>query len=999
MANQTINYPSYGHRRWKAPVLFADLPVLGNHVGDTRLVTDLGAIYFWDGSAWLTTISATAGVITVGSAGAQYTSIQNAIDAVYAGATATNQFLIEIAFDVYNEDLTLYPFVNLKGKSGAFGSPIITGKVTGTFTNPSEIVVLENLQFIRTVASDGEVLIDIEGGLACSDLFIQGNIADDYGFTAIKCNATTSYFANILSFININSTYDGSTKDLIGIHALGTGQYSQTSSNTQITAKASSGTIITRKLESTDGFLCNNNVMYIDITKAFTGTAVGCLVTSIASVGQIRISQGEQWKNTGISGGTSIGLKLDNGTGARMEYVGGVFFSNGFTNEYICSTALNDTQEVWLNSVNKDMGITGTGLAIVTPYHEAKSGFVAWSQDPGITDYWKFGVADGLSALEFKVTKRCVGVVKGALVTVPKDQIVTLTDDATNYIYATSEGVLTTTVTPINPNLNNIISLFEVFVSNTTDKIVCKENHPYEFTSSIAKSWHSLFGSLLEDSDQTLAINSGANRTANLVGTNVINDHGVSTSISAQTPVTWIQLVQNTSSGLTYIKATQSGIISVISDTNDTGTNGTSGKYINYRVGVLKESLNSSDPQFICIASTVNHANATAAANAIAAGAVIAFPTDIKKLEICQLGFLMVQADGAGGGTLAAVTTELQVSGAKFISGGTSNSAGLIVTDTTSFVNILSATDTNVQTALNTIDTKSVSTNTVSTLVKRDSSGEFATTRIKFDDGTAALPTLTFASDLDTGLFSKTINSLGFAAAGAEVGNYSATGAWAFPVNTIHTVGNGTAADNTVLSLVSNYAANASYMKFVGGSTQYGYLGAGKAGQLISTGTSDNDFCLVGKQAIRFSANDGAATHGSLSSTGDWELGKAGATHSLVGVTGFSDGAVGTPSITFTADLDTGFFRVGTNNFAAVTNGAKMIDIGPATLGFFGTTAVSRPVVADPSAVTTTETSGADYTSNEQDMLTHLKTDVTNLRATVLALTDALQALGLVSPT
>lgn len=110
-------------------------------------------------------------------------------------------------------------------------------------------------------------------------------------------------------------------------------------------------------------------------------------------------------------------------------------------------------------------------------------------------------------------------------------------------------------------------------------------------------------------------------------------------------------------------------------------------------------------------------------------------------------------------------------------------------------------------------------------------------------------------------------------------------GACTFSANTIHTVGNATAANNTILSLDSNYAANASYIRFVGGSTRYGYVGAGVAGSMISTGTSDNDFCIVGKQAIRFSADDGAATHGSLSNTGDWDLGVGTSANTLKGFT------------------------------------------------------------------------------------------------------------------
>jgi hypothetical protein len=57
--------------------------------------------------------------------------------------------------------------------------------------------------------------------------------------------------------------------------------------------------------------------------------------------------------------------------------------------------------------------------------------------------------------------------------------------------------------------------------------------------------------------------------------------------------------------------------------------------------------------------------------------------------------------------------------------GGTQSAAATSLS-TATFTNILSATDTNVQLGFNTIDSKVVSTNTASTIVKRDSSGNFA---------------------------------------------------------------------------------------------------------------------------------------------------------------------------------------------------------------------------------------------------------------------------------
>jgi len=63
------------------------------------------------------------------------------------------------------------------------------------------------------------------------------------------------------------------------------------------------------------------------------------------------------------------------------------------------------------------------------------------------------------------------------------------------------------------------------------------------------------------------------------------------------------------------------------------------------------------------------------------------------------------------------------------------------------------------------------------------------------------------------------------------------------------------------------------------------------------------------------------------------------------------------------------------------------------TLGFFGSTPVTKTSVADPSAMTAPATMGASYTQSEVQAL---RTDVANLRNTVLSLKSALAQLGLV---
>jgi hypothetical protein len=74
------------------------------------------------------------------------------------------------------------------------------------------------------------------------------------------------------------------------------------------------------------------------------------------------------------------------------------------------------------------------------------------------------------------------------------------------------------------------------------------------------------------------------------------------------------------------------------------------------------------------------------------------------------------------------------------------------------------------------------------------------------------------------------------------------------------------------------------------------------------------------------------------------------------------------------------------------TNGVQIGSGGTSDkIGFWGHAGATKTTVADPSAITVSGTA----TGTDAAMVNALKTDVTNLRATLLAATDALQAVGL----
>lgn len=71
-----------------------------------------------------------------------------------------------------------------------------------------------------------------------------------------------------------------------------------------------------------------------------------------------------------------------------------------------------------------------------------------------------------------------------------------------------------------------------------------------------------------------------------------------------------------------------------------------------------------------------------------------------------------------------------------------------------------------------------------------------------------------------------------------------------------------------------------------------------------------------------------------------------------------ADGSVSAPAVSFSADTDTGFYRIGANNFGAACNGAKVLDIGTGGLGVTGALTSSGALTAASAALTSASTVG-----------------------------------------
>lgn len=121
-----------------------------------------------------------------------------------------------------------------------------------------------------------------------------------------------------------------------------------------------------------------------------------------------------------------------------------------------------------------------------------------------------------------------------------------------------------------------------------------------------------------------------------------------------------------------------------------------------------------------------------------------------------------------------------------------------------------------------------------------------------------------------------------------------------------------------------------------------GFVYVGDTNTGMSRTGADAQAITVGGTDVVAITTTGVAITGTLSVSGS------------AGTVGFGDGTVSVPSITFSADLDNGLYRIGTNNIGVATAGAKVLDISAIGLGVTGTITSSGAATVTSGGLTVT---------------------------------------------
>jgi hypothetical protein len=168
----------------------------------------------------------------------------------------------------------------------------------------------------------------------------------------------------------------------------------------------------------------------------------------------------------------------------------------------------------------------------------------------------------------------------------------------------------------------------------------------------------------------------------------------------------------------------------------------------------------------------------------------------------------------------------------------------------------------------------------------------FSTSALTIGSGSVGTPAINFTGDLDTGIYRVGADSVGISTGGVKKVEVKSTGV---NVNTDITIG------GMKQVLTSNGTVSLPSLTFNGDADTGLYrIGADNIG--ITTG---------GTKRVQISSA-GLAVNAAISTTGVFNV---------------SDGSVGSPSITFSADNNTGFYRVGNDSVGITAGGVKKVEV------------------------------------------------------------------------
>ena len=324
------------------------------------------------------------------------------------------------------------------------------------------------------------------------------------------------------------------------------------------------------------------------------------------------------------------------------------------------------------------------------------TGFATWG---GAGNYF-----DDTTLGSFTILRPGTGYINGVLVSWLGSQTVAgMTAGNTYYIYIDNTGTIGKTPTRTNALYQDNIVLFECLRDSTpvtNNQITVKENHPYQFEVAVSNYNHDVIGTVIENTNNGANITINGTQKIQINGADELEDHGLSTTIpdSGGVAVVWRKMY--TDAGGKWAEQNENDTFAGFYNNAGTPTALTAGRFAIYTLYVSKDTLTSTAPTYYAVLDIAQYTSLAAANTAISNGTPAKATNELLQLEFAQLGYIVFRQS-----TNAIVNVVISKSTLKqTLSTGGTNTAALVNVVTTNFDHILSASDTNVQAALETID-------------------------------------------------------------------------------------------------------------------------------------------------------------------------------------------------------------------------------------------------------------------------------------------------------
>jgi hypothetical protein len=334
-------------------------------------------------------------------------------------------------------------------------------------------------------------------------------------------------------------------------------------------------------------------------------------------------------------------------------------------------------------------------------WETGRSGLTSWS---GSGNYWSWTPGNPGT---FTLLRGGEGYIRHKEVYFLSGQTVTLAYGDSKYLYIDADGVLQKSDTNSAEDKRSRINIFLAQNDVNGEFIAIRNDHRFTLDSGAREWLDSGFGAALGSEPGSSQISrygtgtgaSATDRQVNISSGRLI-DADIVESWSAVTTGISVNHTYRRNDGF-FARYAFSKEFPMYYNLNGTPTALANGEFGVYRLFMMKSSLNDNPPQFISEMNSAKYGNLTQAQTAIANGSITNFGA--YNNELAQVGYVII-AMNASGGYVHSVqiekTTFRQVSGGS----GVGSTAANVVTNTANFNGALSATDTTVQAALDTLD-------------------------------------------------------------------------------------------------------------------------------------------------------------------------------------------------------------------------------------------------------------------------------------------------------